>query len=594
MQPVTEASNDITQNIDVASPKEIVQLLCSCDVEIFDGWHGYPNIHSNEIIHTIGEIATAGVEILKDPSNNIIVLSGCGTSGRLAFILCRSFNKLLREQGMQECYEYVIAGGDKALFTSQEAPEDDPEAGIQALKQVSQGKRKVLFIGITCGLSAPFVAGQLDYCMDNLDKFTPVLLGFNPLNLARDLPIENWNKTFLQVTKRLEDLCQKHSDKCFILNPIVGPEAIRGSSRMKGGSVTKILLETIFTISHHIRDDKNQSLHIMVQSLLSAYRHVYEMTYSYMDDIAVMIQWAAESLNNNGHVYYIGVDSLATIGIIDASECPPTYSSSLEDIRGFIYGGYTTYKNKEGDISHHSINNFQENLIDQLACNDTVLFLLTYQDVCNENDSVTQLTKSILQYTKHIGAIYFTEPHNPSGNTDESTVLSYFKHVAMVTLPWHRIQETISPVFPTLSGTKLYEELRHFVGFLCEISLKWILNAISTGSHIMKGKIYKNLMIDVKVSNNKLYHRAISIIQKFAGCSLEEARCALIKSIYKTDTLTAEQGSAAISKHIDMATTMNKVVPAALLIAVRQCSVHEAIQILNDVKVVSKAILMSK
>lgn len=47
------------------------------------------------------------------------------------------------------------------------------------------GKLHVLFIGITCGMSASFVAGQLDYCLQNLDRFTPVLIGFNPSYLAR-------------------------------------------------------------------------------------------------------------------------------------------------------------------------------------------------------------------------------------------------------------------------------------------------------------------------------------------------------------------------------------------------------------------------
>jgi len=46
-------------------------------------------------------------------------------------------------------------------------------------------KTKVLYIGITCGLSAPYVAGQLEFCMDHSDKFIPVLIGFNPVDAAR-------------------------------------------------------------------------------------------------------------------------------------------------------------------------------------------------------------------------------------------------------------------------------------------------------------------------------------------------------------------------------------------------------------------------
>ena len=45
--------------------------------------------------------------------------------------------------------------------------------------------KRVLFIGITCGLSAPFVAGQLNYCIQHSEVFVPVLLGFNPTALAR-------------------------------------------------------------------------------------------------------------------------------------------------------------------------------------------------------------------------------------------------------------------------------------------------------------------------------------------------------------------------------------------------------------------------
>ena len=53
------------------------------------------------------------------------------------------------------------------------------------LFKISAGSDHVLYVGITCGMSAPYVAGQLDHCMDNLDKFTPVLLGFNPTYLSR-------------------------------------------------------------------------------------------------------------------------------------------------------------------------------------------------------------------------------------------------------------------------------------------------------------------------------------------------------------------------------------------------------------------------
>lgn len=52
----------------------------------------------------------------------------------------------------------------------------------------------MLFIGVTCGLSAPYVGGQLDFCLSQLDKFFPVLIGFNPAHQARSAFFFVWNK----------------------------------------------------------------------------------------------------------------------------------------------------------------------------------------------------------------------------------------------------------------------------------------------------------------------------------------------------------------------------------------------------------------
>ena len=52
---------------------------------------------------------------------------------------------------------------------------------------------------MTCGLSAPYVAGQIDYAMHQ-PNYTTVLVGFNPVTLARDTPIEKWHKTCRDVS----------------------------------------------------------------------------------------------------------------------------------------------------------------------------------------------------------------------------------------------------------------------------------------------------------------------------------------------------------------------------------------------------------
>jgi N-acetylmuramic acid 6-phosphate (MurNAc-6-P) etherase len=133
-----------------------------------------------------------------------------------------------------------------SLVTSIEACEDDPIAGASELQRVTESFEHVLFIGITCGLSAPFVGGQLEYCLDNLQKFTPVLIGFNPISMARRIHVPKWsnNRTFHDIALRMET-----TPGTLVLNPIIGPEPISGSSRMKGGTATKIILDTVFYLA---------------------------------------------------------------------------------------------------------------------------------------------------------------------------------------------------------------------------------------------------------------------------------------------------------------------------------------------------------
>ncbi len=103
-----------------------------------------------------------------------------------------------------------------------------------------------------------------------------------------------------------------------------------------------------------------------------------------------------------------------------------------------------------------------------------------------------------------------------------------------------------------------------------EVALKLTLNAITTGAHVLAGKVYGNRMIDLRISNNKLFHRTISIISDLIGVSAEEALEALLKSIFQTDELTEAEREAPISACIEAAKNVEKVVPKALLIATGQ------------------------
>lgn len=564
--PITEEANPITRNIDVASSAEIVSLLQKCDSEIFNGWQDYQGLYHPETLKTIECISQEVTSILQAPDSGLIVLSGCGTSGRLAFVTARTFNRKQEKAGKHPCFKYLIAGHDKALFTSQEAPEDDPAVGIQMLREACMGKTKVLYIGITCGLSAPYVAGQLHYCMQNPDVITPVLLGFNPVNLARNIEIEHWNRTFLQVAEQVQEMSKK--GKGFILNPVVGPEPITGSSRMKSGSATKILLEAILVSAYNSLLDPAELRN--TQAYLETYRITCDHVYSESEAVSRLVQLAGNSLNNGGSIHYLGWDSIGVMALIDASECPPTYGASLDDIRGFIEGGYSLLSNTEGDIQHlgkHfkiAMQTFESEILPHLTESDLVI-------LCHSEGPVS--ISSVLWSSKcKKGIITFDADFRKHVN-------DRFDQTVFLKLPADDIKAR--------AGERAWE---HWQPLYKEIATKWVCNAVTTGAHVLKGKVFQNIMVDLKVSNNKLFHRAIGIIQRFSSLTKEDATAVLLRSIYQTDVPTSTQLSSSISSHIERATAMQKVVPCALLSAITKCSISDALELIDKQPVIRTAI----
>ncbi|XP_071952589.1 glucokinase regulatory protein-like [Antedon mediterranea] len=582
--PVTEMSNDVTECIDVASPQDIVEMLSICDNEMLNGWKDFKSLASPDLHDNILKVSDAVSNVLKHKKGTVI-LSGCGTSGRIAFLLSRKFNELLVELGLEPCFDYLIAGGDKALFTSQEAPEDDPVSGKKALQKALDGKDCAILIGITCGLSAAFIAGQLDYCMENLDVLTPVLLGFNPILNSKDVEIENWDKTFLQVAEKLQKFEKK--GKSFIINPILGPEAITGSSRMKGGSATKFILELVFTKAiQNVVSTPSSHRQLNIACLHEMQTTISKATYAIKRDIASLVQTAGNSMNSDGHVYYIGAGLSGILGLIDASECPPTYSSEFDDIRGFLVDGYESFKNKEGSMSNKgeeysiSLDHFICKIQPSLSTNDTVIFIL-HSNYLKEFHRIYEQLKGVCS----AAAIFVEGPFEDTQS--KKYVTQFFPCALIVNVPWHQILSLFD------SDKKQQKEDKILNAALyggVELAIKFILNTVSTGAHVLKGKVYKHYMVDMKLNNSKLFNRGINIVQRLGGCSKKVATDAILKSIYQTDHLPEGIHEEKISQHILQANGGTKLVPLALVLAIKNCTVQEAKAALNSSKQIRTAI----
>lgn len=508
-----------------------------------------------------------------------------------------------------------MAGHDLALIKSQEKAEDDVVQSIEDLKAVSDNDPNCTFavyIGITCGMSAPYVGSQIDWILNGSHpsriRFMTILMGFNDVKMGRKTPIEGFSKTMYQV---ISELKAKVGDGLhYILNPIVGPEPVSGSSRMKGGSITKLLLEMIAVrvlhrafetqlplfnsststspkygeISHAktyqlLKTSASWSSPSSFVSLIEFFERVNRWTYVREREIAQLVEMAGESLKQGGHVYYLGEDSIAIIALIDASECPPTYGAEFSDVRGFVPGGWTTMNNMEGDMSSHGINyqisdlDFLSNLVPTLTERDLVVALhVEGQDSTRLNSIVSQciqqcpsVKRSIVSWSRNEfvdeklvelmsigieteGDVQQVSSSSSSKYSSTSPKLSQNRFVVIpISLPSNEIIPGLfSPV---------------------EISAKWICNAISTGAHVLKGKVWSNRMIDLNLSNDKLFRRGIALVQSLLSVSETIAHHAILKSIHRVDTLTENVLQMPISYHYQQATKHKRVVPIAILLA---------------------------
>ncbi|XP_078237089.1 glucokinase regulatory protein isoform X2 [Pogona vitticeps] len=517
----------------------------------------WERLYSEMVLKTMMDIIGKVQEVLKEPENTLIVLSGGGASGRMAFLMAVSFNKLLKGLGQPPQYTYLIAGGDRCLVASQEGHEDSALLGIEDLNKVCEGKKKVIFFGISCGLSAPYVAGQLDFCMNNLDIYTPVLVGFNPVSMARSEKIEGFHSSFRQVAERMEKLQETH--QAFVLNPAVGPEGVAGSSRMKGGSATKILLETLLLAAHKTVSKDGEVSEKCLLEILRTYERAHKVTYSQSKKIAALVKQAGTSLQKKAYVYLVGWHTLGIIAIMDGAECVPTFGADLNDVRGFLIGDRSEMFNREADLVAQgpkfafSEEDFVKSILPSLTEQDTVLFLFTMDDNLAE---VEKLAIQVKERTSNIHAL------------SHATVGQYLPASLKKLIP-----SIISITWPILF---LEYEGNFIQRFQRELSTKWILNTVSTGAHVLKGKILRNYMVDLRVSNAKLFERAVAILQRFTGDTRAKCREALLQVVYHPEQLSQELRAAPVSKHVARATDQVQVVPTALLCLLRHCAVPEA------------------
>jgi hypothetical protein len=123
-----------------------------------------------------------------------------------------------------------------------------------------------------------------------------------------------------------------------------------------------------------------------------------------------------------------------------------------------------------------------------------------------------------------------------------------------------------------------------------ELTLKICLNALTTGAFIQIGKVFHNQMIDLRISNHKLYVRAIETIARLARVDEGTAREALHRAAFRSDALEDEERDAPPSAVVKAAGSRARVVPTALLLARGGWTVAEAGELLQRDPVVRRVL----
>ncbi len=196
-------------------------------------------------------------------------------------------------------------------------------------------------------------------------------------------------------------------------------------------------------------------------------------------NISKAVDLIVESFNKKGHLLYIGAGTSGRLGVLDASECPPTFGTSPELVRGIIAGGIDALtRSIEGAEDRH-VDGEQAVIDNGITGNDTVVGIAT--------GGTTPFVHGALAQANMVGATTVFLCCNPDTNPDTDIDVI----IRPITGP-----EVITGSTRMKAGT----------------ATKLILNTLTTASMIKMGKVYENLMVDLQVKNVKLKDRAERII----------------------------------------------------------------------------------
>ena len=214
-----------------------------------------------------------------------------------------------------------------------------------------------------------------------------------------------------------------------------------------------------------------------------------------LPQIAKAVENIVSAFQQGGRLIYIGAGTSGRLGVLDASECPPTFGSDPEMVKGLIAGGSRALTQAMEGVEDNPEQGKQD---------------LQSINFCKKDILVGIAASGRTPYV--IGALEYAKTQGAETIAITSNLNSTLANLANIALVPQVGAEVLTGSSRLKSGT----------------AQKMILNMLTTASFVLLGKCYQNLMVDVKVSNKKLQARAINIICDATGCSKEKAENALI------------------------------------------------------------------
>ncbi len=207
-------------------------------------------------------------------------------------------------------------------------------------------------------------------------------------------------------------------------------------------------------------------------------------------NVAKAVMLVADALKAGGRLIYAGAGTSGRLGVLDASECPPTFRSDPEQVQGIVAGGMEAmFRAKEGaeDSAEGGAAAMDEK---KVGPNDVVMGIAT--------GGTTPFVHGALRRAAALGA--------------KTIFLSCVQPV--------RDEPPVDVVIRPLTGP---EVLTGSTRLKAGTATKLVLNQITTLAMVQIGKVYENLMVDMKASNAKLVDRGARMVATLTGVSREEA-----------------------------------------------------------------------